>query len=74
MYKYIGRHLFSMDEIDRRSAAAFGKSLYVPLPSALCRVMDISKGTVFKLYRDGNKIIYEKLVMEKPVWPVVKPK
>jgi hypothetical protein len=49
-----------MEEIDRKTAAAFGKSLYISLPSSLCKVMGIAKGTGFRVYRDGDSIVYRK--------------
>jgi hypothetical protein len=48
-----------------------GYSYYAPIPASLARVMKLTKGTPLRVYRDGDRIIFEE---ENPVWPVVKPK
>jgi len=50
-----------MEEVDHKKVAAFGKSLYIPLSSSLCRVMNIVKGSELRVYRDGSKIVHEKV-------------
>ena len=53
--------IFVMEEVDHKRVAAFGKSLYIPLSSSLCRVMNIAKGSELRVYRDGDKIVHEKV-------------
>jgi antitoxin component of MazEF toxin-antitoxin module len=60
-----------MEEVAQVRVAMFGGSYYLNLPSTLVKVMGLEKGKVMRVYRDGNKIIFEE---GKPTWPVVKPK
>ena len=48
-----------MEQIDFTNVAAFGGSLYVRLPAPICKVMGIEKGSEMKVYKDGNKLVFE---------------
>ena len=49
-----------MELVGHTKATAVGTSLYVLIPTAQCKLLGIGKGVSMKIYKDGNKIIYEK--------------
>ena len=49
-----------MEKVARTNVAAFGKSTYLRIPATLCEVMGLSKGDNMSVYRDGNKIVFER--------------
>jgi hypothetical protein len=63
MYKYISNLSLYMEQVARVRVRMFGTSFYLNLPAMLCQIMEIEKGAVMRVYRDGDKIIFER---EKP--------
>jgi antitoxin component of MazEF toxin-antitoxin module len=51
-----------MEQIDSTNAVMIGGSIYVRIPAPACKLMEIIKGTGLKVYRDGNKLIYERVI------------
>lgn len=50
-----------MEQIDTTSITAIGVSLYVRIPAPTCRIMGLTKGTKMNIYRDGDKILFDKV-------------
>ena len=66
MYKYISSHLINMEEIARGKVVLVGGgSYYFPIPFAIAKIMGFEKGTAVRVYRNGNRIIYEKCKEQK---------
>jgi antitoxin component of MazEF toxin-antitoxin module len=51
-----------MELIDHINATGIGPSVYVRIPSPMCKLLGIVKGSALNIYKDGNKIVYEKKV------------
>lgn len=51
-----------MEPYDTAKVVAVGASLYVRIPAATCKRMNIVKGTPMNIYRNEEEIIYMKVV------------
>lgn len=49
-----------MEIIDTIKAAKFGDSIYARIPARVAKLMDISKGTVLQVGKEGNNIVFTK--------------
>ena len=49
-----------MEIIDKVKVISVGKSLYIPLPASLCSILEIAKGTGLNVYKEGDRITYER--------------
>jgi len=49
-----------MEQVDRIKVTSLGGSLFVRLPSRVCKLIQIEKGTSMEVYRDGNAITFKK--------------
>ena len=55
-----------MEEIARGIVVLVGGgSYYFPIPFAIAKIMGFEKGTAVRVYRNGNRIIYEKCKEQK---------
>ena len=50
-----------MEIIDKVKVISVGKSLYIPLPASLCSILEIAKGTGLNVYKEGERLSYEKV-------------
>jgi hypothetical protein len=51
-----------MEFIDRSKAIVLGSTIYIRIPAPTCQNIGIVKGTPLNVYRDGNKIVYERVI------------
>lgn len=54
-----------MEQIDTTKIMTIGSSMYIRIPAPIARVMNLHKGVEMNVYRDGNRILYEKSDMVK---------
>ena len=59
-HKYFSNEYLSMEIIDKVKVISVGKSLYIPLPASLCSILEIVKGTGLNVYKEGDRITYER--------------